>query len=96
LIKVSTWDKNEISITGSVAINEGENDDAFALTSSSTGLVFQIRGEMGKPKERVSEVSEKVLCGLKRKTKGQSPRSTHDRGKQLWIVVYEAYFDFHG
>ena len=27
LIKVSTWDKNEISITGTVTINGGENDD---------------------------------------------------------------------
>jgi hypothetical protein len=46
LIKVSTWEKNEVSITGSVSINDGENDDGFELTSSSTGPVLQIRGEI--------------------------------------------------
>jgi len=38
-VKISTWDKNEISITGSVSINGGESDDAFELdvkTSSNT------------------------------------------------------------
>ena len=34
LIRVSTWDKNEISIQGTVSINGGENDDAFILDSS--------------------------------------------------------------
>ena len=31
LIKVKTWDKNEIRIEGTVSINGGENDDAFEL-----------------------------------------------------------------
>lgn len=42
LIKVSTWDKNEISIEGSVSINGGENDDAFVLESSKSGNLVQI------------------------------------------------------
>ena len=46
LIKVSTWDKNEVAITGDVSINSGENDDAFGLTSSTNGGVLNIRGEM--------------------------------------------------
>ncbi len=46
LIKVSTWDKNEIAISGSVSINNGENDDAFGLTSSVSGVMVYIRGEM--------------------------------------------------
>lgn len=37
LINVSTWEKNEISITGKVSINGGENDDAFELMQSSSG-----------------------------------------------------------
>lgn len=36
LVRISTWDKNEVQITGSVNINLGENDDAFELLSSST------------------------------------------------------------
>jgi hypothetical protein len=46
LIKVSTWDKNEVAVTGSVSINNGENDDAFGLTSSVSGGIVYIRGEM--------------------------------------------------
>lgn len=42
LIRVSTWDKNEIGIEGSVSINGGENDDAFVLESSKNGNVVQI------------------------------------------------------
>ena len=34
LITVTTWEKNEILITGTVSINNGENDDSFILESS--------------------------------------------------------------
>jgi hypothetical protein len=46
LIKVSTWDKNEIAITGTVSINTGENDDAFELITSTTGSTISIRNEI--------------------------------------------------
>ncbi len=46
LIRVSTWDKNEISIQGSVSINNGENDDAFELLTSTSGNVITIRNEI--------------------------------------------------
>jgi len=46
LIKVSTWDKNEIAITGTVSINGGENDDAFSLESSTNGKEVSIEGEI--------------------------------------------------
>ncbi len=46
LIKVSTWDKNEVSITGTVTINGGENDDAFSLDLLSTGKEVSITGEI--------------------------------------------------
>jgi hypothetical protein len=46
LIRVSTWDKNEISIQGTVSINSGENDDAFLLESSTSGNVVSIKSEI--------------------------------------------------
>ncbi len=46
LIKVSTWDKNEILITGTVSINGGENDDAFSLESSSHTNEVEVTGEI--------------------------------------------------
>jgi len=46
LIRVSTWDKNEISVTGTVSINGGENDDAFILESSVTGSTVNLSNEI--------------------------------------------------
>jgi hypothetical protein len=46
LVKVSTWDKNEISITGEVSINGGESDNAFELITDNSGSVISIRNEI--------------------------------------------------
>ncbi len=41
LIKITSWDKNEISVGGTVSINNGENDDAFELKeSTSNGTIY--------------------------------------------------------
>jgi len=41
LIKITSWDKNEIAVGGTVSINNGENDDAFELKESiSNGTVY--------------------------------------------------------
>lgn len=46
LIRVSTWDKNEISIQGTVSINGGEHDDAFILESTANDGVLSVRNEI--------------------------------------------------
>jgi hypothetical protein len=46
LIKISTWDKNEISIQGTVSINGGESDEAFQLSSSVMGNTLLIESEI--------------------------------------------------
>lgn len=46
LIRVSTWDKSEISIQGTVSINGGENDDAFVLDASTSGNVVLINSQI--------------------------------------------------
>ena len=46
LIKISTWDKNEISIQGEVTINNGENDDAFELLTSASGNTIVIENKI--------------------------------------------------
>ncbi len=46
MIKVSTWDKKEISIQGTVSINAGENDEAFQLSSSIRGNTLVIESEI--------------------------------------------------
>ncbi|MBL0745032.1 hypothetical protein [Chryseolinea lacunae] len=46
LVRVSTWDKNEISIQSAVSINNGENDDAFEIFTSVSGNAISIRNEI--------------------------------------------------
>ena len=46
LVRVSTWDKNEISIQGTVSINAGENDDAFELIATTSDNSISIKNEI--------------------------------------------------
>lgn len=46
LINVSTWDKNEVAIQGTVSINHGENDDAFVLDQKIKDKTLVIRNEI--------------------------------------------------
>jgi hypothetical protein len=43
MVRVSTWDKAEIQIQGTVSINDGENDDAFKLESTTTGNTVNVK-----------------------------------------------------
>lgn len=45
-VKISTWDKNEISITGTVSINGGEHDDAFKLEVKNSAGTIYIKNEI--------------------------------------------------
>ena len=71
LIKVSTWEKNEVSISGSISINNGENDDAFGITSSTNNGIISIKGEMINLKslpQRITIVRDGKKVSFKDKT----------------------------
>ncbi|KQC00076.1 hypothetical protein [Pedobacter sp. Hv1] len=42
LVRISTWDKNEVAITAKVTINGGEHDSAFTLQDQSTAETLEI------------------------------------------------------
>lgn len=46
LIRISTWEKSEISIKGTATINFGANDDAFELNISNQGDVVSIENHI--------------------------------------------------
>jgi hypothetical protein len=46
VIKVSTWERNEIQVTGKVSINGGENDNAFEITQTPSGNTVRIEGRV--------------------------------------------------
>lgn len=52
LIKLQTWDKNEILIKGDVSINKGENDDAFELLVNQSGNKIEVSTNL-KDKENI-------------------------------------------
>ena len=92
LIKVSTWDKNEISITGSVSINSGENDDAFELITSTTGNTISIRNEIRNMKSiphRITIVDGTQKMVFKNKEEFKKYEAEHGKRKydvQSWGV----------
>jgi len=46
IIRISTWDKNEVSLTAHVNINDGDNDSAFVLEDKTTNGVLSIRNRI--------------------------------------------------
>jgi hypothetical protein len=57
LIKVTSWDKNEIAITGEVSINGGESDEAFELTVDNSASVISVRNEIRNMKQLPQRVT---------------------------------------
>lgn len=98
LIKVSTWDKNEISIQGTVSINGGENDDAFELIVSESNGTISIKNEIRNMKNiphriTIFEGSEKIVFKNKeefRKYSAEKGKGKYDRmsyGLEMDILI---------
>jgi len=50
LIRISTWDKPEVQILGTVNINENENNNAFQIKESKGGNFLAIEGKISEIK----------------------------------------------
>lgn len=50
LIKISTWDKSEVQILGTVNINENESNEAFQIKESKEGNSLVIEGKIAEMK----------------------------------------------
>lgn len=86
LVRISTWDKNEISVQASVSINSGENDDAFELQTSTSGNVITIKNEIKNMKSlphriTIIDGSQKMTFRNKeelRKYEQENRKTSHD------------------
>jgi hypothetical protein len=86
IIRVSTWDKNEIGIRGTVSINDGENDDAFVLDIGTEGSAVTVRGrikDMDNLPQRITVVNDGVKTTFKnesewRKFRDENGKSRYD------------------
>lgn len=84
LIKISTWEKNEILVTGKVSINGGENDDAFELTQSSSGSTIIVESRIRNLKElphrfTINKGEEKITF----KTKADFEKYKQEHGRDF-------------
>ncbi|WP_159478814.1 hypothetical protein [Chryseobacterium sp. 18068] len=66
LIKISTWDKSEVQILGTVNINENENNNAFQIKESKEGNSLVIEGKIAEMKNiphriKVEKDNEKFI-----------------------------------
>jgi hypothetical protein len=82
VVRITTWDKDEISVTGTVSINGGESDDAFKLDIRSSGNTILIKNtieNMDNLPQRVTivEGGKKIVF----KTKGDWRKYQQEHGK---------------
>lgn len=94
MVRISTWDKNEISITGSVSINGGENDTAFELTQSTSDNVIFIENKINNLKNlphriTVTRGEEKMVF----KTEADYKKYTSETGQSFNIRSYGVEMD---
>ncbi len=91
LVRISTWDKNEISITGTISINGGENDDAFELFQSTSGNSIYIENKIRNLKDlpqriTVTRGGERLTFKSKADYKKYCDETGHDFNVKSWGV----------
>ncbi|HEY0655552.1 MAG TPA: hypothetical protein VGD65_20595 [Chryseosolibacter sp.] len=83
LVKVSTWDRNEISVQGTVSINAGENDDAFVFENSVNGNIVDIRSsirDLKKLPQRITIMRDGQKIMFKDKAELKKYQQEHGQG----------------
>jgi hypothetical protein len=98
LIRVSTWDKNEISITGSVSINNGENDDAFELETGTSGNVVDVRCQIRNMKSLPQRITihrhgQKIMFRTKADYKKYAEENGQDYSNMSWGIDMDITLD---
>jgi hypothetical protein len=94
MIRISTWDKNEISIQGSVTINGGENDDAFELHTATNGNIINVSNEIKNMKnlpQRITVVRDGQKIMFRDKAELKKYQAEHGAAfeRQSWGVEME-------
>lgn len=82
LVRVSTWDRNDIGVQGTVSINGGENDEAFVLDVNTSGNVIDIRGrikDMDDLPHRITVVKDGITTTFRNESEWQKYRKEHGK-----------------
>jgi hypothetical protein len=86
LVRISTWDKNEISVTGTVSINGGEHDDAFELdikNSSNTIFIKNRINNMDDIPQRVTIHEGQTKIVFKSKSEWRKYQEEHGKSDNV-------------
>lgn len=86
IVRISTWDKNEVAVTATVNINEGENDNAFELLDETNDGKISIRNiirDMKSLPKRYTVVKNGLKSTFKSKEDFQSFMSQNRGGAQM-------------
>lgn len=94
LIKISTWDRNEVSVQGTVSINNGESDDHFVLETSSEGNTVHVSSHIRDMKnipQRITIIrdGEKIMF----KDKAELRKYQEEHGKGYNTMSWGSDFD---
>lgn len=57
IVKLETWDKNEVAVTANVSINDGENNDVFTIQETTTNNELSIEAKVA----NVDELPKKYI-----------------------------------
>jgi hypothetical protein len=83
LIRVSTWDRNEISVQGTITINGGENDDAFLFENSVNGNTVDLRSTIRNIKklpQRITVIHDGQKVIFRDKSELKKYQDEHGKG----------------
>jgi hypothetical protein len=83
IVRVSTWDRNEISVTGTISINGGEHDDAFIFEHEVNGTTIDLHSsikELKKLPQRITVVRDGQKIVFKDKAEFKKYQEEHGRG----------------
>jgi hypothetical protein len=92
LIKVTTWQSNEILVQGSVTINNGENDESFELSVASEGKRISVSNTI-KDFDRLPRRITVVENGQKLSFKSKAEYKAYAKGKPRQYEMYSENVD---
>jgi len=79
VVRVSTWDKNEVLVEATVKINEGENNNAFSLIESTANGQVSISNKIDM--ESIPEAYFVVENGVKTRFNTKTDMDNYRKGK---------------
>lgn len=85
-VRISTWDRNEISIKGTVSINGGEHDDAFKINVKSSSGTIMITNEienMDRIPQRITVLDGDTKIVFRNKSEWKKYQDEHGRSNNV-------------